>query len=90
MVDGSLRTRGLQIKADRATIGQVVEFFRREKVAIEVIDENSPETQAILRETVQLDKISEKMPGSKLFPLIFGKHFKSVDVRDDRVVLSTE
>ena len=90
VVDGSLRTRGLQIKADRATIGQVVEFFRREKVAIEVIDENSPETQAILRETVQLDKISEKMPGSKLFPLIFGKHFKSVDVRDDRVVLSTE
>ena len=88
--DGSLRTRGLQIKADRATIGQVVEFFRREKVAIEVIDESSPETQAILRETVQLDKISEKMPGSKLFPLIFGKHFKSVDVRDDRVVLSTE
>ncbi|HQX51307.1 MAG TPA: hypothetical protein PLY87_15310 [Planctomycetaceae bacterium] len=85
---GSIRTNNYQIKADRATIGQVIDFFRREKVPIEVIDESSPETQAVLGEILQLDNITEKQPGSKLFPRIFGDHFKSVDVRDDRVVLS--
>lgn len=88
--DSSIRTRNFQIKAERATIGQLIDFFRKERIMIEVVDEDSPEVIAILRESVQLDTLTERQPGSKLFPVIFGKHFKNVDVRDDRVVLSRD
>jgi len=88
--DGSIRTRNFQIKAERATIGQLIEFFRQERITIELIDKDSPEVLAILNESVQLDTLSERQPGSKIFPLIFGEYFKRVDVQDDRVVLSRE
>ena len=88
--DGSIRTRNFQIKAERATIGQLIDFFRQEKIMIELIDNDSPEVRAILSQSVQLDKLAERQPGSELFPLIFGKYFKRVDVQDDRVVLSRE
>ena len=88
--DGSIRTRNFQIKAERATIGQLIDFFREERIRIELVDKDSPEVLAILSESVQLDTLGERQPGSKLFPLIFGTHFKRVDVQDDRVVLSRE
>ena len=88
--NGSIRTRNFQIKAERATIGQLIDFFRQEKIMIEVIDKDSPAVLAMLNESIQLDKLTERQPGSELFPLIFGKHFKRVDVQDDRVVLSRE
>ncbi|RLT10807.1 MAG: hypothetical protein DWI22_02940 [Planctomycetota bacterium] len=88
--EGSIRTRNFQLKAERATIGQLIVFFRTEKIRIEVRDEDSAEVTAILLEPVQLDTRAGKQAGEKLFPLIFGKHFKTVDVRDDRVVLSQE
>jgi len=88
--DGSIRTRNFQITAERATIGQLIDFFRQEKILIELIDNDSPEVLAILSESIQLDNLAERQPGSKLFPLIFGKYFKRVDVQDDRVVLSRE
>lgn len=86
----SLRTTNYQLKAERATVGQLIDFFRSQKVAIEVVDEESDAVRAILKEAVQLDDISGLLPGSEIFPMIFGKHFKSVQVRDDRVVLSLE
>ena len=86
----SIRTTNYQIKAERATIRQLIDFFRREGVTIEVVDEESPEVLAILKESVQLETFKERQRGLKLFPLIFGMHFKQVDVRDDRVVLSRE
>ena len=88
--DESIRTRHFTLKAERATIGQLIDFFRKEKITIEVIDKDSPEVLAILNESVLLDALTERQQGSRLFPLIFGKHFKTVDVRDDRVVLARE
>jgi len=86
----SIRTTNYQIKAERATIGQLIDFFRSQKVTIDVNDEDSAEVTALLNESVQLDTLAERQLGSKLFPLIFGKHFKQVEVRDDRVILSRE
>ena len=87
---GSIRTLNVQLKAERATIGQLIEYFRMNRIAIEVADFESAATQAILAEIVQLSDITEKKPGSEFFPLIFGKHFKKVEVLDDRVILSRE
>ena len=86
----SIRTRNYHVKEPRATIGLLIKTFRGSNVPIEVLDENSPEVQAILNESIELAVVAEPNPGSKFFPLIFGKHFKTVDVRDDRVVLSRE
>ena len=86
----SLRTTDYQLKAERATLGQLIEYFRREKVTIEVVDETSGGVQAIMKESISLRGFSEKLPGTKFFPLIFGKHFKRVDVKDDRIVLSLD
>lgn len=89
-VNGSLRTTTYQLKAERATLGQLIEHFRREKVTIEVVNERSEEVQAILEESISLTAFSEKLPGTSFFPSIFGQHFKRVDVKDDRVVLSLD
>lgn len=84
----SLRTTNYQLKAEGATLGQLIEYFRRENVTVEVIDESADEVQAVLKESISLSNVSQKLTGAKFFPLIFGKHFKRVDVKDDRVVLS--
>ena len=88
--EGSLRTAGHPLEAERATLGQLIEHVRREKMTIEVANESSNEVQAILKESISLNEVSEKLPGTKFFPLIFGKHFKRVDVKDDRVGLSLD
>ena len=86
----SVRTRNFQLNEKRATIGLLIQTFRSANVPIEILDENSPEVQAILNESIELTALAERNPGLKFFPLIFGKHFKRVDVQDDRVVLSLE
>ena len=88
--DSSIRTTNYEIKEKRATIRQLIETFRRAKVTIEVLDEESPEVQALLNESLELAGRAGRNPGSEFFPLIFGRHFKQVDVQDDRVVLSRE
>lgn len=86
----TIRTTTYELKEKRATIGELIQTFRSAKIPVEVVDENSPEVQAILKESIELTELSTRNPGSKFFPLIFGKHFKRVDVKDDRVVLSRE
>ena len=86
----SVRTRNFQLNEKRATIGLLIRTFRSANVPIEVLDENSPEVQAILNESIELTGLAERNPGLKFFPLIFGRHFKRIDVQDDRVVLSRE
>ena len=86
----SIRTTNYQLSAQRATVGQLIDFFRSQNVEIEVVNEDSPELKETLSATVNLDTLGERQPGLKLFPLIFGKHFKRVDVLDERVVLSQE
>ncbi len=86
----SLRTTAYQLKAERATLGELIEKFRLGKITIEVVDETSDAVQAIMKESISLSGFSEKLPGAKFFPLLFGKHFKRVEVGDDRVVLSLD
>ena len=86
----SLRTTAYQLKAERATLGELIENFRGGTITIEVVDETSDAVQAILKESISLSEFSEKLPGTKFFPLIFGRHFKRVEVQDDRVVLSLD
>ena len=86
----SIRTTNYQLNAKRATVGQLIQFFRGQGVTIEVRNEDSPELNALLKETVDLAAHTERQPGLKLFPLIFGTQFRRVDVLDDRVVLSLE
>ena len=86
----SIRTTHYQITAEHVTVGQLIEFFRSQGVEIEVMDEDSPETGILLKETVDLGIHTERQPGHELFPQIFGKYFKRVDVQDKRVVLSLE
>ncbi len=88
--DSSIRTTNYELKEKRATIRQLIETFRRAKVTIEVVDEESPEVQALLNESLELAGRAGRNPGSEFFPLIFGRHFRQVDVQDDRVVLSRE
>ena len=86
----SLRTTAYQLKAERATLGELIQNFRRGKITIEVIDENSGEVQTMMKESISLSGFSEKLPGTKFFPLIFGNHFKRVEVKDDHIVLSLD
>ena len=86
----SLRTTSFTFRAERATIGDLIAYFRANKVVIEVTDEDQAATNAVMKEIVQLSDIKEKKTGVDLFPLIFGRHFRKVDVLDDRVVLSLE
>ena len=86
----SLRTTSFTFRAERATIGDLIAYFRANKVVIEVTDEDQAATKAVMKEIVQLSDIKEKKTGVDLFPLIFGRHFRKVDVLDDRVVLSLE
>jgi hypothetical protein len=86
----SLRTTTFTFRAERATIGDLIGYFRANKVVIEVTDEDQAATKAVMKEIVQLSDIKEKKTGVDLFPLIFGHHFRKVDVLDDRVVLSLE
>ena len=86
----SLRTKTFTFRAERATIGDVIAYFRTNNVVIEVTDDDQAATKAVMKEIVQLSDIKEKKTGVELFPLIFGRHFRKVDVLDDRVVLSLE
>ena len=88
--DASLLTRTFQLNFKGATVGQLIDFLRRHNVPIEVTDADTAETKAIMTQLVDLEHLTEKQPGPKFFPLVFGKYFKNVDVRADRVVLSRE
>ena len=86
----SLRTKTFTFRAERATIGNLIAYFRANNVVIEVTDEDQAAAKAVMKELVQLSDITEKKTGAELFPLIFGRHFRKVDVKDDRVVLALE
>ena len=86
----SLRTTTFSFRAERATIGDLIAYFRANKVVIEVTDEDQAAIKAVFKEIVQLSDIKEKKTGVEFFPLIFGRHFRKVEVLDDRVVLSLE
>lgn len=86
----SLTTRPFTLRAERATVGQLIAHFRSENIRIEISDESSAPVQSALGSVADVSGLKDKLPGSKFFPQLFGKYFRSVDVQSDRVVLSNE
>lgn len=84
----SLRTRLFQLKAERATLGSVIESFRANGIVVEIPDENLPAVQKHLKTLIPLDQATEKLPGSKFFPQLFGNYFQSVEVHDGQIILT--
>jgi len=83
----SLRTAMFQFKASSQTIAQAIAGFRRNQIAIDVVRESDPDVQRLLKRTVDLSQINEKLSGEKFFPRVFAEHFSEVKVLDDRVIL---
>jgi hypothetical protein len=84
----SLRTRLFQLKAERATLGSVIESFRANGIVVEIPRENSPAVQKHLKTLIPLDQATEKLPGSKFFPQLFSNYFQSVEVHDGQIILT--
>lgn len=84
----SLRTTIFQLTADRATVGQVIDHLRENGIEVEIEGADTAEVRVILGQLVRTEALAEKRPGKDFFPAAFGQHFRTVEVRDDRVILS--
>ena len=84
----SIRTQSFLLKAESSTVRQLVEYFRMNKIPIDVTDEDSSKTSEIFDQVVRLTDLKEKLPGTEFFPQVFGEYFRKVEVLDDRVILS--
>lgn len=82
----SLKKMSFQLKGGRSTAEQLIESLRRNKLQIEVLDEESPEVQAQLNQTVQIEAMAKPLPSAKFFDTLFGKLFQ-ITIEDDRVIL---
>lgn len=82
----SLKKMSFQLKEGRSTAGQLIESLRRNKLQIEVRDEESPEVQAQLNQTVQIEAMAKPLPSAKFFDVLFGKLFQ-ITIEDDRAIL---
>lgn len=83
----SLQTRLFQLQADRARLGDVVATLRSNGIPIQITGEQTPAVNRVLQTIISLKAVSTRQPGSQFFPKIFGDHFRTVDVRPDRVLL---
>lgn len=86
-IPSSLKSRLFALGKTQATVGDLIQAFRDQGIAIDVPDEDSPEVQAALRGVIRMDAMTEKTSGREFFPHVFGDHFSQVDVQDNRVVL---
>ena len=75
------------LMGERVTVGYLVQEFRKNRIVIEIEGEETAEVRAVLKAQVDLAVVREKLPGLKFFPALFGRQFRRVEVRDDRVVL---
>jgi hypothetical protein len=83
----SLQTRLFQLQADRARLGDVVATLRSNGIPIQITGEQTPAVNRVLQTIISLKAVSTRQPGSQFFPKIFRDHFRTVDVRPDRVLL---
>ncbi len=82
----SLRTRRFSLETSNATVGQLIEHFRSNGVAMEVSAADSDALQVVLQQEIRLNLKS--VVGTEFFQQAFGTHFSSVAVHDQRVVLT--
>lgn len=87
---GSLRTRIFQLAPARKTVGQLILELRMLGIPIEVSDEDSPEVRKVLALPFELRETTDKLPGSRFFPTLFSDVFETIDVRDDKIILSVD
>ncbi|MFN8708647.1 MAG: hypothetical protein ACK526_18975 [Planctomyces sp.] len=82
----SLTTERFTLKADRATtIGQLIEHFRGNGIAIEITDEDTESVRKLLQRPIRVDL--KDIPGIDFFPKLFGDHFQRIEVLDQRIIL---
>lgn len=81
----SLRTRTFLLQAERAPLGSIVATLRASGVTIEIAGEQTPTVQKRLQLVVPINAAEQR--GEDFFRGLFGKHFGTVLVLDDRVQL---
>ncbi len=81
----SLRTRMFRLQAERAPLGSIVATLRASGVAIEIAGEQTPAVQKTLQQVVPISSAAQR--GDAFFKGLFGEHFGTVQVLDDRVQL---
>ena len=81
----SLRTRTFQLQAERAPLGSIVATLRASGVMIDIADEQSAPVRKTLQQVVPIS--AEAQRGEEFFKGLFGQHFGTVQVLDDRVQL---
>lgn len=82
----SFTTERFTLKTDRATtIGQLIEHFRGNEIAIEIADEDTESVRKILQRPIRVDL--KDVPGIDFFPELFGDHFQRIEVLDQRIIL---
>ncbi|MFM7040506.1 MAG: hypothetical protein ACKO2L_22595 [Planctomycetaceae bacterium] len=81
----SLRTRTFQLQAERAPLGSIVATLRASGVAIEIAGEQTAIIQKRLQLVVPIN--AGEQTGEDFFKGLFGQHFGTVLVLDDRVQL---
>ncbi|MCA9059982.1 MAG: hypothetical protein KDA85_15855 [Planctomycetaceae bacterium] len=83
---GSLLTRRFEFQAAQAsTLGTIIEYFRQNNIAVEVIDADHPDVAAALQ--TQLEVRIPNLPADEFFRRLFGPYFSSVTVQADKVIL---
>lgn len=86
MVPGdSLRTRMFQLQAERAPLGSIVATLRASGVMVEITGEQTAAVRKVLQQVVPISADAQR--GEEFFKGLFGSHFGTVQVLDDRVQL---
>lgn len=81
----SLKTRQFQLQAERAPLGAIVATLRASGVTVEIASENSPAVQKLLQTIVPISP--KPLRGDEFFNELFGPHFSTVNVSDDKLSL---
>ena len=74
-----------RLQAERAPLGSIVATLRASGVAIEIAGEQTPAVQKTLQQVVPISSAAQR--GDAFFKGLFGEHFGTVQVLDDRVQL---
>lgn len=83
--ENSLKSRKFTLQVAHATVRQVIDSFRSNGIPIEVADADDPAVQAVLQQELELNL--QSVSGAQFFHEVFGRHFQTVTVDDDRVIL---
>ena len=82
----SLSTRRFTLTVEHATLGDVLASFAQNGIQIQVVDSDADKLQEARQRMITIKATT--LPGKQFFSAVFSEHFESVQVMDDRVVLS--